>query len=56
MKSQHPLIKSLVDRYRNLGVAIYAGKTFTVATWENGERLEFKVDRNINNPIDTERR
>jgi len=55
MKRQYTLIKSLVDRYRNMGAAIYSGKTFMVATWENGERLEFRVDRNINDLTDTER-
>jgi hypothetical protein len=40
---QHPRIKSLASRYRNFGAAIYAGMTFMVAIWENGERLEFQI-------------
>jgi len=43
-RRQHPRIKSLLDRYRNFGAAIYAGKTFMVATWENGEILEFRIE------------
>ena len=45
MKRQHPRIKALVARYGNMGATIYAGKTFMLAVWENGERLEFRVDQ-----------
>jgi hypothetical protein len=41
---QHPRIKALITRYRSFGAAVYAGKSFMVAKWENGETLEFRVE------------
>jgi len=43
-RRQHPRIKSLIARHRNMGASIYADRTFMVAKWENCETLEFRVE------------
>ena len=35
---QHPLVKEIVDRCRRKGAAIYEGRNFVVAKWENGRK------------------
>jgi hypothetical protein len=42
---QHPIVKTFADRWRKRGAAIYAGRNFMVATWQNGNRFEVWVDQ-----------
>lgn len=43
--NRHPIIAQLVADCEQRGAAVYAGETFLVATWPNGDRLEAQVDR-----------
>jgi hypothetical protein len=40
----HPLIRQFIANAKRKGVAIYAGKNFVVARWENGDSVELRVD------------
>jgi hypothetical protein len=43
--NRHPVIAQLVADCEQRGAAVYAGETFLVAAWPNGDRLEARVDR-----------
>jgi hypothetical protein len=43
--NQHPLVRRFVCNAERKGAATYAGESFAVARWEDGKRVEIKVDR-----------
>ena len=43
--AQSELVRRFVANCKRRGAAIYAGKTFAVACFEDGKRIEIRVDR-----------
>jgi len=44
MRTQHPLVRRFVANAQRQGAAVYAGASFAIAHWENGKRVEIRVD------------
>ena len=51
MRNQHPLVKAVADSARRKGAAVYAGNSFVVAKWENGDSVELRVDPKEKRPM-----
>lgn len=43
-ENQHPLVKEFASACSCKGATIYAGKNFLIARWDNGDRIELRVD------------
>jgi len=52
VENQPELVWRSVANCKRLGAAIYAGKNFAVASFEDGKRIEIRVDRVEKNPND----
>ena len=49
-QQQEPLVRKFAENAKRQGAAVYAGKSFAVAQWEDGKRAEIRVDKKKQNP------